>query len=174
MWNCCGEGINARTPGPPATPNEQNTTIQCTATITNNCIDPPQAIQANTPNVYNIFINGLTATGATQQSIVAGVPEACINNVVMNNVSIATNTATPTIGNGSFLLRNMTGTFNNVTMTSTHSPPIPAWVVQENVQATSSGTPGLPASINTPPLATTPAGAPCGPNTLPIGTFGSP
>jgi polygalacturonase len=154
-------------------PNEQNTTIQCTATITNNCIDPPQAIQANTPNVYNIFISGLTATGATQQSIIAGVPEACINNVVMNNVSIATNTATPAIGNGSFLLRNMTGTFTNVTMTSTHSPPIPAWVVQENVQATSSGTPGLAASVNTPPLTTTPAGAPCAPNTLPIGTFAS-
>jgi polygalacturonase len=151
-------------------PNEQGATTQCTLTVTNNCIDPPQAIQANTPNVYNITINGLTATGATQQSIIAGVPEACINNVSLSNVSIATNTATPAIGNGTFLLRNMTGSFNNVNMTSTHSPAIPAWVVQENVQATATGTPGLASSINTPPLMTNPPGALCAPNTYPIGT----
>ena len=126
-----------------------------------NLPDPPQAIQPYTPNVYNIFISGLTATGATQQGIIAGVPESCILNVVLNNVSIATNTSSPAIGNGTFLLRNMTGTFTNVNMTSTHSPPIPAWVVQENVQATATGTPGLPPSINTPPLTTTPQGIPC-------------
>jgi polygalacturonase len=154
-------------------PNEQGATSQCTATVTTNCIDPPQAIQANTPNVYNIFITGLTATGAVNQGIIAGVPESCILNVNLNNVSIATNTSSPSIGNGTFLLRNMTGTFTNVNMTSTHSPPIPAWVVQENVQATSTGTLGLASSINTPPLTTTPAGAPCAPyppgNVYPIG-----
>jgi polygalacturonase len=152
-------------------PNEQGTTSQCTATVTNNCIDPPQAIQQNTPNVYNIFINGLTATGATQQGIIAGVPEACINNVVLNNVSIATNTSTPSIGNGTFLLRNMTGSFNNVNMTSTHSPPIPQWIVQENVQAMATSTPGLPSVINTAPLTTNPPGALCAPNNYPIGTI---
>lgn len=142
-------------------PKEIGATEQCTPTITSNCIDPPQAIQPNTPNVYNIFISGLTATGATSQGIIAGVPESCILNVVLDNVSIATTVASPAIGNGTFLLRNMTGTFTNVNMTSTHSPTIPAWVVQENVQATATGTPGLTSPIDTPPLTTTPQGLPC-------------
>jgi polygalacturonase len=154
-------------------PNETGFTQQCTLTITTNCIDPPQAIQPYTPNVYNIFISGLTATGATQQSIIAGVPESCILNVNMNNVSIASSEAAPAGANGTFMLRNMTGTFNNVNMTSTHAPPIPAWVVQENVQVAATGTPGLPSAVNTPPLTTTPPGAPCAAyppgNVYPIG-----
>jgi polygalacturonase len=147
-------------------PNEQNTTTLCTATVTNNCIDQSQPIGATTPNVYNITINGLTATGATQQGIIAGVPEACINNVVMSNVSITTSTATPTIGNGTFLLRNMTGTFTNVNLFSSHLPAIPAWVVQENVIASESGGtlfPGNVTSVNTPPLPLNPTGVPCHP-----------
>jgi len=67
----------------------------------------------------------------------------------------------------------MTGTFNNVNMTSTQSPPIPAWIVQENVQVTATGTPGLTSPVDTPPLATTPAGATCAAfppgNVYPIG-----
>jgi hypothetical protein len=130
-------------------------------TLTNNCIDPPQAIQQYTPNIYNIFISDLTATGATQSSIIAGVPESCILNVNLNNVSIASSEAAPAGANGTFMLRNMTGTFNNVNMTSTHSPPIPAWVVQENVHVTATDTPGLTSPVDTPPLTTTPPGAPC-------------
>jgi polygalacturonase len=147
-------------------------TTQCTLTTTTNCVDPPQAIQPFTPNVYNITISGLHATGATSASIIAGVPEACILNVVMNNVSIATSASSPSGAPGTFQLRNMTGTFTNVTMTSTHSPAIPAWVVQENVHVTATGTPGLTSPISTPPLTTTPAGAPCAAsNTLPLGTI---
>jgi polygalacturonase len=124
--------------------------------------DPPQAIQPYTPTVYNIFISGLTATGATSQGIIAGVPESCIMNVVFNNVSIATSVSSPSIGNGTFLLRNMTGTFTDVNMTSTHSPaPIPAWVVQENVQVTATGTtPGLTSQITPPALGAAPCGSP--------------
>jgi polygalacturonase len=154
-------------------PNETGATEQCTPLITTNCIDPPQAIQPYTPNVYNIFISGLTATGATSQSIIAGVPESCILNVNLNNVSIASSESAPAGADGTFLLRNMTGTFTNVNMTSTHSPPIPAWVVQENVQVTATGTPGLTSPVNTPPLTTTPPGAPCATyppgNVYPIG-----
>jgi polygalacturonase len=153
-------------------PNETGFTTQCTLSVTTNCVDPPQAIQQYTPNIYNITINGLHATGANTQSIIAGVPEACILNVVMNNVSITTNISAPTGANGTFLLRNMTGTFTNVTMTSTHSPPIPGWVVQENVHVTATGTPGLTSPVNTHPLTTTPPGADCAAsNTYPIGTI---
>jgi len=134
---------------------------QCTTTVTNNCVDPPQAIQPYTPNVYNITINGLTATGATSASAIAGVPEACILNVVMNNVSIASSEAAPNGAPGTFQLRNMTGTFTNVNLTSTHNPAIPLWAVQENVQLTTSNTPGLPSTVDTPPLTTNPPGAPC-------------
>jgi polygalacturonase len=140
--------------------------------------DPPQAIQANTPNVYNLTISGLTATGATSQAIIAGVPEACILNVILNNVSISTSVSGSSAmsadgGNGTFVLRNMTGTFTNVTTTSTAASPIPAWAVQENVQVTATGTPGLTSPVNTPPLTTTPPGAPCATyppgNVYPIG-----
>jgi len=93
--------------------------------------------------------------------------------VVMNNVSISSNEAAPTGANGTFQLRNMTGTFTNVNMISTHAPPIPAWVVQENVQVTATGTPGLSSPVNTPPLPTTPPGATCATyppgNVYPIG-----
>jgi polygalacturonase len=154
-------------------PNETGATTQCTLTMTSNCIDPPQAIQPYTPNVYNITIKGLTATGATQQSVIAGAPESCILNVVLDGVSIASSESSPAIGNGTFLLRNMTGTFNDVTMTSTHAPPIPPWVVQENVHVAATGTPGLASPIDTAPLATDPPGEPCAPyppgNVHPIG-----
>jgi len=159
-------------------PNENGATTQCTLTTTNNCIDPPQAIQPYTPNVYNINISRLHATGATQQSAIAGVPESCILNVNMNDVSIESTNAAPAVGNGTFLLRNVTGTFNNVNLVSTASPAVPGWVVQENVIATATGgTPFSPGvtSVNTPPLATTPPGAPCAPyppgNVYPIGTI---
>jgi polygalacturonase len=157
--------------------NETGFTQQCTLTNMVNCVDPPQAIQQYTPNVYNINISDLTATGATQSSIIAGVPESCILNVNLNNVSIQSNAAGPAGANGTFQLRNMTGTFNNVNVISTRSPPIPGWVVQENVIATETGGtlfPGGLTSVNTPPLVTTPPGAPCAPyppgNVYPIGT----
>src|SRR5208337_4848521 len=64
-----------------------------TETSSSTTWDVPQAIQANTPNVYNLTISGLTATGATSAAVISGVPEACILNVVLNNVSITTNTS---------------------------------------------------------------------------------
>jgi len=127
--------------------------------------DPPQAIQQFTPNVYNVTISGFHATGASTASVIAGVPEACILNVILNDVSIASTTTT------GIQLRNMTGTFTNVT--STPKAGDPPWVVQENVQVTATGTPGLTSPVNTPPLTTTPPGAPCAAyppgNVYPIG-----
>jgi polygalacturonase len=156
-----------------------------TETANSSSWDPPQAIQQYTPNVYNLTISGLTATGATSPAIISGVPEACILNVVLNNVSITTNTsgvttAVPnTLPAGMFQLRNVTGTFTNVTLTSTHSPAIAPWAEQENVQVTTAGTtPALPFPYTGPgtgtgPLATTPAGATCATyppgNVYPIG-----
>ena len=135
--------------------------------------DPPQAIQPYTPNVYNITFNNVTATGATSASVMTGVPESCILNVNLNNVNITTSTAGGSGAPGTFQLRNMTGTFTNVNLTSTHSPPIPPWVVQENVQVTATGTPGLTSPVNTQPLTTTPPGATCATyppgNVYPIG-----
>jgi polygalacturonase len=159
-------------------PNEIGATVQCTLATTSNCIDPPQAIQPFTPNVYNINISHLHATGATQQSVIAGVPESCILNVNLNDVSIESTNAAPAIGNGTFLLRNVSGTFTNVNLTSTRSPAVPGWVVQENVIATETG--GTPfaagvTSVITPPLVTNPRGAQCLPyppgNVYPIGTI---
>ena len=117
--------------------------------------DLPQVITPITPNVHDITISGLTATGATSESLVVGVPESCILNVNLNNVNITTNSS----GAG-FQLRNMTGTFTNVSVTDTKSGTT-KFAVQENVNITSVATPGLTTQI-TPPLATTPPGAPCG------------
>jgi len=136
--------------------------VQCTLTNTSNCIDPPQQIQQFTPNVHDITINNMNATGATSQNVIVGVPEACILGVVLNQVSIETSTSGSSGATGAFQLRNVTGTFTNVSVTSTHSPPIPPFIVQENVQVTAQRTPGLDASVDTPPLVTSPAGAPCG------------
>ena len=150
-----------------------------TETTTPSTWDVPQAIQPNTPNVYNIFISGLTATGASSPAVISGVPEACILNVVLNDVSIATSTpgVTTAVPNslpaGMFQLRNVTGTFTNVTLNSMHSPPIAPWAEQENVQVATAGTtPAMPFPYTGPgtgtgPLATTPAGAICA--TLPPG-----
>ncbi len=150
-----------------------------TETTSSSTWDVPQAIQPNTPNVYNIFISGLTATGATSPAVISGVPEACILNVILDNVSITTSTSGVTtavpspLPAGMFQLRNVTGTFTNVTLTSTHSPAIAPWAEQENVQVTTAGTtPPLPfpytgLGTGTGPLMTTPAGATCA--TLPPG-----
>jgi polygalacturonase len=117
--------------------------------------DPPQAITALTPNIHDITISGLTATGATAESLIVGLPESCIRNVSLSNVSITGRSA-------GLRLRNMTGTFTSVTSTlpNEDSP----FVVQENVTVTTAGT--MPAITNTPPLAslTTLPGLPCGRN----------
>jgi polygalacturonase len=143
-------------------PDETGATAQCTTTVTTNCIDPPQQIQQYTPNVYDITITNLTATGATGQNLVVGVPESCILDVTLDNVSITTSTGGSSGATGAFQLRNMTGTFTNVNITSSHSPAIPPFVVQENVQVTAKGTPGLTSPVDTAPLTTTPPGANCG------------
>ena len=117
--------------------------------------DPPQPITALTPNIHDITISGLTATGATAESVIVGLPESCIRNVSLSNVSITGRSA-------GLRLRNMTGTFTNVTSTlpNENSP----FVVQENVTVTTAGT--MPAITNTSPLGslTTPPGLPCGRN----------
>lgn len=99
--------------------------------------DPAQPITATTPFVHDITINGLTATGATSQSIIEGLPESCIKNVALNNVSIKTT------GKG-LALRHMTGTFSNVI-------PTPTFVAQENVIVVAAN--GTPSITDTPPLA---------------------
>jgi polygalacturonase len=134
--------------------------------------DPPGAIAATTPNIHDITVSGLRATGAAEESLIAGLPESRIRNVNLTNVTITTSNAT-----AGFQLRNMTGTLTNVNITDTHSGS-PIFAVQENVNIGFTGTPGLPVaplsptSLNpytstsstevTSPLTTTPAGAPCG------------
>jgi polygalacturonase len=117
--------------------------------------DSPQAITALTPNIHDITISGLTATGATAESLIVGLPESCIGNVTLSNVSIRGR-------NAGLRLRNMTGTFTSVTSTLPNEDP--AFVVQENVTVTTAGT--TPAITNTPPLGSlaAPPGPPCGRN----------
>jgi polygalacturonase len=115
--------------------------------------DPPHAITALTPNIHDITISGLTATGATAESLVVGLPESCIRTVNLSNVSITGRSA-------GFRLRNTTAAFNNVTTSLPNE--YPPFVVQENVTVTTAGT--TPIITNASPLGsmTTPPGLPCG------------
>jgi polygalacturonase len=117
--------------------------------------DPPQPVTPTTPNIHDIHIENVTAAGATEASRIVGLPEACIRNVVLDNVRITTSGA-------GMQLRNMAGTFTNVT--STVPGGSPPFVVQENVTVATAGT--TPSITNTPPLSslTTPPEPPCGRN----------
>ncbi len=117
--------------------------------------DPPQPVTPTTPNIHDVTIKNMTATGATEASLIVGLPEACIRNVVLDNVRTTTSSA-------GLQLRNMTGMFTNVT--STPKAGDPPFVVQENVTVTTAGT--MPSVTNTPALGsrTTPPGLPCGRN----------
>ena len=115
--------------------------------------DPAQPITATTPYVHDITIQNVVATGATVQSDIVGLPESCIHNVTLNNVSIQT--SGPGID-----LRHMTGNFINVTSTPASPPP---FVVQENVTVTTSGT--TPAITDTPPQTGQTA---CGAQVVPV------
>ena len=103
---------------------------------------PAQPITATTPHVHDIYIQDLVATSTGGQSYIHGLPESCINNVVLNDVSIQTT------GPGIDLLH-MTGTFTDVT--SAPPQPDPPFVVEENVTVTTAGT--TPSIPRTPPLA---------------------
>jgi polygalacturonase len=96
--------------------------------------DPPP-VTPTTPNIHDVTIKTATATGATEASLIVGLPEACIRNVSLENVKIATSGA-------GIELQNMTGNFTNVTGTPSGGKPL--FVVGENVTVAVAGT--------TPPL----------------------
>jgi polygalacturonase len=87
---------------------------------------------ATTPYVHDVTINGLTATGATSQSVIEGLPESCMLRINLSNVSITTS-------NKGLALENMTGAFDNVIVTPASGPTKP-FVVNENVTVAQSGT----------------------------------
>ncbi len=92
---------------------------------------PAQKITATTPYIHDITFQNIAATGAGVQSVIEGLPESCIHNVTMNNVSIQTSSA-------GMALRHMTGSFTNVTITP--PAPDPPFEVQENVSVATAGT----------------------------------
>lgn len=104
---------------------------------------PPAPITptASTPYVHDVTISGLTATGATAQSVIEGLPESCLLRVNLSNGSIATS-------NKGLALESLTGTFNNVSSTPGNGPSVP-FVVNENVSILSQGT--TPAGLSSPP-----------------------
>src|SRR5262249_54452471 len=102
--------------------------------------DPAQAITAFTPNIHDITLSDVTATGATAESFIVGVPESCIRNVNLSNVSIKGRSA-------GLRLRNMSGAFTSVT--GALADDAPPFVVQANVTVTTAGT--TPAITSTLP-----------------------
>ena len=86
--------------------------------------DAPAASRPMAAGIHDVTILNLTATGATQPSLIAGSPEACVRKVKLENVHIAGSSA-------AFQLRNVSGTFTNVT--AALPPDVPPFVVQQNV-----------------------------------------
>lgn len=103
---------------------------------------PAYPMSPTTPVVYDITIEDVVATGSTGQSHIRGLPESCIKDVTLKNVSIETG------GKGIHLIH-MSGTFEDVNS----APPVPnpPFDVEENVLVTAVGTTApIPP---TPPLA---------------------
>lgn len=99
---------------------------------------PAYEITTTTPHVHDIYIEDLVGIGVGGQSYIHGLPESCIQNVTLKNVTIQTS------GLGIELLH-MTGNFIDVT--STPTPADPPFVVDENVSVTTSGsTPAIAAT----------------------------
>jgi polygalacturonase len=96
---------------------------------------PAERITPTTPYVHNIVIENLVATGAKTRSIIHGLPESCVRDVTLKNVSIDG----PGLG-----LRHMTGVFADVTITPAAANP--PFVVEENVSVITNG-----ATLSIPP-----------------------
>jgi hypothetical protein len=95
---------------------------------------PSTGVTATTPNIHDITVQNFTATQSGRASSIVGLPEKCIRNVTLSNVSIDS-------GDFGIHLRHMTGTFTGVTSTPAMPPP---FIVQENVTVnTSGGTPSV-------------------------------
>ena len=73
----------------------------------------PGSTTANTPFVHDVTISNVTATNASTQSNIEGLPESCMLRVNLNNISIA-----QAQGVAGLSLANVTGTFNNVSVTT--------------------------------------------------------
>ncbi len=114
--------------------------------------EPPPSATAVTANIHDVTVLNLTATGATQPSLIVGFPEACVRNVTLNNVHV--------VGSSAVLqLRNMTGTFTNVTAALPDGTP--PFVAQQNVRVTVAG--ATPPIASAPPeVPTSSPGQPCG------------
>jgi polygalacturonase len=108
--------------------------------------EAPITPTATTPYVHDITISGLTATGATSQSVIEGLPESCMLRVNLRDVSITTS-------NKGLGLENMTGTFDNVVITPSNGPATP-FVVNENVTVVKAGT--TPAFADAPAITAVP------------------
>ena len=92
----------------------------------------PIPVTATTPYVHDVTIQNLTATGATSQSVIEGLPESCMLRMNLTDVNIGTS-------NKGLALENMTGTFDNVGITPADNPTVP-FVVNENVTVATKGT----------------------------------
>jgi polygalacturonase len=104
--------------------------------------DAARPITATTPFVHDITIANVSATGATTQSVIVGLPESCMHNIMLDNVDIQTSGA-------GMSLRHVTGTFTDVKITP--PAPEPPFVIQENVDVSAAGT--TPPIPNTTPAA---------------------
>lgn len=77
--------------------------------------DTAQPVTRLTPHFHDILIQNLTAIGATQTGIIAGLPESPITTITLNNVHIS--------GQKSFTISNATVTAHDFTVHSQTPPP---------------------------------------------------
>jgi polygalacturonase len=89
--------------------------------------DPAQAVTSTTPNYHDITITKVTATGATTEGQIVGVPEQPIKALTLSSVSLS--------GGTGVQVRNATVAANSVTLKPSSGS---AWVLQSNAKVTTS------------------------------------
>jgi len=83
--------------------------------------DPAQAVTSTTPNYHDITVSKITATGATTEGQIVGVPEKPITALTLSSVNLS--------GGTGVQVRNATVTATSVTVKS--------WILQSNAEVNS-------------------------------------
>ncbi len=110
--------------------------------------DLPQPVTATTPFVHDVTISNLKAvndanmTEATSSEII-GLPEAPMQDIVLENVSLE-GFSTPSTSARGIELRNVSGTFDNVSITDTATP----FIVDEGVSVANN----MGLNLQSPPI----------------------
>lgn len=85
--------------------------------------DPAQAVTSTTPYYHDITVSKVTATGASTEGQIVGLPERVITGLTLSNINIS--------GGTGVMVRNATVTTSSVTLKPSSGS---AWILQSNAK----------------------------------------